>query len=133
MADSKNDGIKPVTANEFVEQELHRGLEAIETVFSCHALSINGPLFPGVDDILRSVIEKKCVRSSTSSKLVILLTTPGGMLEPVQRMVATIRRHYQIVDFLIPNYAYSAGTIFALSGDSILIEEGDPPALPGWQ
>jgi len=41
------------------------------------------------------------------------------MLEPVQRMVATIRRHYQIVDFVIPNYAYSAGTIFALSGDAI--------------
>ena len=28
----------------------------------------------------------------------------------------------QIVDFVIPNYAYSAGTIFALSGDSILMD-----------
>lgn len=34
-------------------------------------------------------------------------------------MVATIRRHYRIVDFVIPNYAYSAGTVFALSGDAI--------------
>ena len=43
-------------------------------------------------------------------------------MEPVQRMVATIRRHYQIVDFVIPNYAYSAGTILALSGDAILMD-----------
>jgi hypothetical protein len=93
MADSKSDDIKPVTANEFVEQELHRNLREIEKVFSCHARSLSGPLYPGVDDILRSVIEKRCVRDLTSKKLVILLTTPGGMLEPVQRMVATIRRH----------------------------------------
>jgi len=118
MGDSEKD-VKPVTANEFVEQELHRGLRAIERAFSCHALSLSGPLYPGVDDILRSIIEKRCAQNSASNKLVILLTTPGGMLEPVQRMVATIRRHYQIVDFVIPNYAYSAGTIFALSGDAI--------------
>jgi len=33
--------------------------------------------------------------------------------------VATLRRHYRVVDFVIPNYAYSAGTVFALSGDAI--------------
>jgi hypothetical protein len=119
MPESRKDSVEPVTANEFVEQELHRGLRAIEGAFSCHALSLSGPLYPGVDDILRGVIEKRCVQESTSNKLVVVLTTPGGMLEPVQRMVATIRRHYQIVDFVIPNYAYSAGTIFALSGDAI--------------
>jgi hypothetical protein len=119
MPESRKDSVEPVTANEFVEQELHRGLRAIEGAFSCHALSLSGPLYPGVDDILRGVIEKRCVQESTSNTLVVVLTTPGGMLEPVQRMVATIRRHYQIVDFVIPNYAYSAGTIFALSGDAI--------------
>ena len=34
-------------------------------------------------------------------------------------MVQTIRKHYRTVDFVIPNYAYSAGTVFALSGDAI--------------
>lgn len=43
-------------------------------------------------------------------------------MDPVQRMVATLRRHYKIVDFVIPNYAYSAGTIFTLSGDSIYMD-----------
>jgi hypothetical protein len=119
MENPDRDSVKPVTANEFVEEELHRCLRAIETAFSCHVLSFSGPLLQGVDDILRSIIEKRCLQDSASNKLVIVLTTPGGFLEPVQRMVATIRRHYQVVDFVIPNYAYSAGTIFALSGDAI--------------
>ncbi len=34
-------------------------------------------------------------------------------------MVATVRKHYSVVDFVIPNSAFSAGTVFAMSGDSI--------------
>lgn len=34
-------------------------------------------------------------------------------------MVATLRRHYQLVDFIVPNHAYSAGTVFVMSGDAI--------------
>ena len=37
-------------------------------------------------------------------------------------MVAVLRQHYQIVDFVIPNHAYSAGTVFALSGDAIYMD-----------
>ena len=112
----------PVTANEFVEQQLHDRLRMIENLFDAHALSFSGPLLIGVDDILRTRIEKRCTQIPASDKLVVLLTTGGGYLEPVQRMVATIRKHYQIVDFVIPNYAYSAGTVFALSGDAIFMD-----------
>jgi hypothetical protein len=108
-----------VTANEFIEQELDRGLSRIEEVFGCHAATLSGPLYQGVDDILRVSVEKVAKREPPSEKLVIVLTTGGGLLEPVQRMVLTIRRHYKVVDFIIPNYAYSAGTVFALSGDAI--------------
>ena len=73
----------------------------------------------GVDDILRSAIEKRHSISPTSKKLVFILSTDGGYIEVVQRIVATMRRHYNIVDFIIPNYAYSAGTVLALSGDAI--------------
>lgn len=109
----------PATANEFIEQQLDERLRAVETAFESHALTIWGPLYFGVDDILRPSVEKKCQQDPLRTKLVILLTTNGGYLEPVQRMVATLRRHYQIVDVVIPNYAYSAGTVFAMSGDAI--------------
>jgi Serine dehydrogenase proteinase len=109
----------PATANEFIEQQLDERLRSIEAAFSSHALTFCGPLYAGVDDILRTAVEKKCQQPPVFPKLVVLLTTNGGYLEPVQRMVATLRRHYQTVDFVIPNHAYSAGTVFAMSGDAI--------------
>ncbi len=112
----------PVTANDFVEQQLHQRLIAIEEAFQAHALSFSGPLLFGVDDILRSAVENKFAQGPSVKKLVVLLTTGGGYLEPVQRMVDTLRRHYAIVDFVIPNHAYSAGTVFALSGDAIYMD-----------
>ena len=33
-----------------------------------------------------------------------------------------IRNNYRYVDFIIPNYAYSAGTVFAMSGDAIYMD-----------
>jgi Serine dehydrogenase proteinase len=109
----------PATANEFIEHQLDERLKVIEGVFGAHALTFYGPLSIGVDDILRGVVEKRCQTEPASEKLVILLTTGGGYLEPVQRMVDTIRRHYQNVDFVVPNSAYSAGTVFVMSGDAI--------------
>jgi hypothetical protein len=110
---------EPPTANEFVEKELHRRLEGIEKLFSAHALSLVGPLVDGVDDYLRTAVEKRHANGRPSRRLVIVLTTDGGYIETVQRMVDTIRKHYRLVDFIIPNQAFSAGTIFALSGDAI--------------
>jgi hypothetical protein len=107
------------TANEFIEQELHQRLRAIERSFVAHAISLSGPLVDGVDDILRKAVEKRSRQRPLSTKLVVILKTEGGYIETVARMVATIRRHYGVVDFVVPNYAYSAGTVFAMSGDSI--------------
>jgi len=95
---------------------------ALEEIFTAHALTLSGPLYVGVDDILRNAVEKRCAEQPTRTKLIVLLTTIGGFLEPVQRMVATLRRHYQVVDFIIPNYAYSAGTVLAMSGDAIYMD-----------
>jgi hypothetical protein len=107
------------TANEFIEQELHQRLRAIEKSFSAHAISLSGPLVDGVDDILRKAVEKRSKQRPVNAKLVFILKTEGGYIETVARTVATIRRHYQVVDFVVPNCAYSAGTVFAMSGDAI--------------
>ena len=54
-----------------------------------------------------------------ASKLIFLLDTDGGFAETVRRISDTIRNHYSIVEFVIPNHAMSAGTILAMSGDAI--------------
>ena len=55
-------------------------------------------------------------------KLVIVLTTTGGIAEEVERIVNIIRHFYKEVVFVVPDYAYSAGTIFCMSGDEIYMD-----------
>ena len=43
-------------------------------------------------------------------------------METVERLVAVMRTHYDQVSFVIPNFAYSAGTVLALSGNSIFMD-----------
>ena len=40
----------------------------------------------------------------------------------VERYVNIIRKHYEKVSFVVPDYAYSAGTIFCMSGDEIWMD-----------
>jgi hypothetical protein len=52
----------------------------------------------------------------------VILTTGGGSVIVVERFVNIIRKHYVEVNFIVPDYAYSAGTIFCMSGDSIYMD-----------
>ena len=47
------------------------------------------------------------------------MTTHEISNTPVQRMVDIFRHFYDEVNFIIPDYAYSAGTIWCMSGDNI--------------
>ena len=52
-------------------------------------------------------------------KIVVVLETDGGYIEVVQRIAETLRHHYSRVDFVVPNFAMSAGTVLVMSGDAI--------------
>jgi hypothetical protein len=113
---------KAATANDFIEQQLDDRLEALEVSFGADAIGFSGPIVISVDDIVRTAIEKKKSTNSGNNRLAFFLTTTGGYIEVVQRIVDTLRMHYQLIDFIIPNYAYSAGTVLALSGDAIYMD-----------
>ena len=53
----------------------------------------------------------------------IILETPGGYAEVVEDMVNLVRSKFQRVGVIIPGSAKSAGTIFAMAGDEILMGE----------
>lgn len=57
--------------------------------------------------------------SITSETLVVILETPGGFGEVVEDLVSLIRKKYKKLIVIIPGYAKSAGTIFAMSADEI--------------
>jgi hypothetical protein len=43
-------------------------------------------------------------------------------LEAVEKLVEVVRHHYQLIYFVIPVAAMSAGTIFCMSGDKIYMD-----------
>jgi hypothetical protein len=109
-------------ANEYIEAQLDLCIASIENELNADALSFTGPLFGGVDDIIRLAVEQKHDKQSNRRKLAVILTTTGGYIEVVQRIVDTLRKHYSLVDFVVPNYAYSAGTVLVMSGDAIQMD-----------
>jgi predicted RNA-binding Zn-ribbon protein involved in translation (DUF1610 family) len=51
----------------------------------------------------------------------IILETPGGLAEIVEDLVHLLRSRFNSLGILIPGTAKSAGTIFAMAGDEILM------------
>lgn len=108
----------PDNSNEIIEAALDARLGALGSALDGDALTFSGGLIIGVDDVIRAAVEQ--IRSDFDrERLVMVLDTPGGYIEVVQRIVETLRYHYAYVDFIIPNSAYSAGTVLAMSGDAI--------------
>ena len=110
--------LAPYNSNEIVEADLDSRLVALGAAFDGDPLTFSGGLTEGADDAIRVAVEQ--LRSGSDKKrLVVVLDTFGGYIEVVQRIVETLRHHYEYVDFIIPNSAYSAGTVLAMSGDAI--------------
>jgi len=53
----------------------------------------------------------------------IILETPGGIAETVEDMVDMIRSRHERLGIIIPGMAKSAGTIFSMAGDEILMSD----------
>ena len=69
------------------------------------------------------------VSSVKGSKTVdVILHSPGGRPDATERLVEILRNQFEEVNFLVPHSAYSAATMLALSGDSIILH---PSAVLG--
>ncbi len=103
------------------KEEIKKAFSAFEKLVDADVLVYRGEFGVGIDKPIKGLIEDLSL-DKPHERLVILLTTNGGALEPVIRIVNTIRHFYQKVDFYVPDYAYSAGTIFCCSGDRIFMD-----------
>lgn len=94
-------------------------LRKIEDMLDSDGLTMIAPMQPSVEHVVKIAIE---AREDRRSNLVVILDTPGGVVEVVERIVRVLRHHYREVKFLIPDRAMSAGTVLAMSGDDILMD-----------
>ena len=60
---------------------------------------------------------------SENREIDIILATPGGSAEIVSTLVTKLRSRFDKVNFILPYLAMSAGTIFCLSGDDLIMDE----------
>ena len=107
-------------ASTAVESKLNELLGDIEKHLDADVLTYFGLIQVGTDDIIRDAIAPLKKRKK---KLVFVLETDGGFAETARRIADTVRNHYRTVIFLIPNHAMSAGTILAMSGDEIWMDD----------
>ncbi len=101
---------------------LSEKLIKLEAHLNADVFSYFGPIFDGLEPAIQGLIEDLAADINKKDRLVVVLTTTGGSAVAVERYVSIIRHHYKTVDFFVPNYAYSAGTIFCMSGDNIYMD-----------
>lgn len=96
-------------------------LVKLESKLNADVFTYYGEILNSVDRQVKDIIEALAKDPGKHEALYVFLTTPGGSLTPVQRMVDVFRHFYNEVNFIVPDYAFSAGTILCMSGDNILM------------
>ncbi len=105
--------------DDYIRDQLTQGLVSIGGKLDTDVITIIGPIIPGLEHRLRQAIEALLERKKIVS---IILDTPGGVVEVVERMVNVLRSVYDEVIVIVPDRAMSAGTILALSADRIMMD-----------
>jgi hypothetical protein len=105
--------------DQYIKKQLEIHINKLEDLLKCDIIAIISPIYPGLESFVRNAIElipekRKC--------LAIVLDTQGGVVEVVERIVNCIRFHYDEITFIVPNVAMSAGTVFVMSGDRIMMD-----------
>lgn len=105
-----------------IKSLLSEKLLLLEKKLDSDIFCYSGNIFDGIENHILELIEELSKDPAKRDKLTIILTTGGGSAIAVERYVNIIRHHYNTVDFIVPDYAYSAGTIFCMSGDNIYMD-----------
>ena len=111
-----------IKCNDAIETILETANGELAQRFDSDVIFLKAAMEPPVDDVIKDEIEALREQKNASTKLTVLVETDGGFVETVERIVSVFRKHYDIVEYVIPNFAYSAGTILVLSGDEIYMD-----------
>ncbi len=94
-------------------------LKGLENEFEADFICIDGPIAPDLVGLVRDAVEMMKADKASMDKLCIILTTDGGDANTTERLAKIFRHYYAELYYIIPDHAYSAGTILCMSGDRI--------------
>ncbi|MXW95339.1 MAG: hypothetical protein F4110_07445 [Acidimicrobiaceae bacterium] len=81
----------PPTAQDSARGWAATRLSALEDILDADGLTIISPLQDGVEHLVKMAIE---ARNDRKESLFVILDTPGGVVEIVERIVRVLREHY---------------------------------------
>lgn len=109
--------------------EIRRSLKEISNIRECPTIcyvsnivnsNIQRPISINYNDDL-PFCEMINAIDGSHKKVDIIVVTPGGSGQQVAKFVDKLRPRFDNVSFILPNMAMSSGTIFAMSGDEIIM------------
>jgi hypothetical protein len=92
----------------------------LEERFKADVMSYVGPIHEAFLNEFRNFIEH--LAQSKNERLVVLIKTGGGSAQAAEKMVEIMRHHYHEVEYVVPDFAMSAGTMLVVSGDKIWMD-----------
>lgn len=110
--------------------EFRRGIADIEAIRGrpclCYVSNVvrAGELFTSIelaDDL--PFAEMVASVSADAKEVDVFVVTPGGSAQQVSSFVHKLRPRFDTIAFLVPHMCMSAGTIWAMSGDEIVMDE----------
>jgi hypothetical protein len=114
-----------------LRDELRRAIAAVEAirqrpllVYAGNAVSTKADVPSGIvlaDDL--PFAEMVSLVPASEKAVDVMVVTPGGVAQQVAQFVARLRPRFDYVAYIVPQIAMSAGTIWVLSGDEIVMDE----------
>jgi hypothetical protein len=107
-------------SNRLIEAQLVQRAVRLEEAVRGQVLSYLGPMYEPADDQIKDAVEDLAgLRRRRQAAMFVVLETGGGLITVAERIARILRHHYRRVDFIVPSFAMSAGTVLAMSGDEI--------------
>lgn len=106
-------------SNRIIEAELDLRARALAGIARADVLGYIGPIYPPADDEIKESLESL---PDKRRAILVLLETHGGLITTAERIAHILRKHYRRVDFAVPTFAMSAGTVLVMAGDNILMD-----------
>jgi hypothetical protein len=112
---------------DYLDRSIHDIIDgrsrALEEEMESDVIFYHGNIHPMFFREFRDFVEQvKQTSTRTENAISVVLRTGGGSAETTERMVGVLRKHYDQVNFIVPDIAMSAGTILCMSGDRIYMD-----------
>ncbi|MDC6362191.1 MULTISPECIES: SDH family Clp fold serine proteinase [Flavobacteriaceae] len=111
-----------VPLDDSIKDVLKKKFSEISELLDGDIFNYYGQIHDGYEKTILKLTEDMVEAPEKKDKLFVILTTGGGSATAVERYVNIFRHHYDEVNFIVPDYAFSAGTIFCMSGDDIYMD-----------